>query len=257
MPNWRWSILLLFLVFTQKVNAQRKFVIEDALLMPGTFYALGGVVFPQLDLADKSYKLESGYAKTGYQYGIGFGYEIAPLIGISLQYTHLQNPFDNNNYEGDLIAANTNLDNIRFESKDWSLNGLLVGMYVPFKTYRTTIDIGASTGMIRGVLPQSDWRYTAGVQQTPYHYRQESSREYNWGFAGTILLKYSPFDPKFSNSPFRKCVLLGGVQFLYTKLTYKNLILTDVIREIPYYIDDYTQKYHQLQLFAGIGVQFD
>lgn len=257
MRSWHWSILICCLVVAQTVNAQRKFIIENALLMPGTFYAIGGAAFPQLDFADKSYKLESGYARTGSQFGIGFSYEVAPLVGVSLQYTHLQNPFDNANYTGDLIAAYSNLDNLRFESKDWSLNGLLVGIYLPLKTYRTTIDIGASTGMVRGALPQFDWHYTVGNQQTPYHVRQDRVNEYNWGFAGNILLKYSPFDPKFSNSPFRKCVLLFGVQYLYTSLKYKNIVWTEMIRDISFSVDDYTQQYHLLQLQAGLGIQFD
>lgn len=262
----------LFLFLTSTTFAQQRiFSVDDTYLMPGTFTFESGISMPLGDFADKSLNLESGllfpsnaiiydkqsgYALPGYSIKCGFSYEVTPFLGILLQYNYYNHAFDAKDYRADLQSGNPVINITDYQSANWKMNGLTLGLFYPFKMYRTTINLHASGGIIQGTLPTYSLNYSA-PNNILYEFEQSDVNGYNVGFQGGIKIQYSPFDRKYSTSPFKKIVFIAAADLFYTKINYQNILLHEKLRDVYFDLPDYEQQYQLLNLSLGLGLQFD
>lgn len=237
--------------------AQRKFNLDEALLLGGSFSVEAGTAIPFGEFADKSLKLESGYANPGRLIRVAFSYEVAPFLGLLFQYNNISNPFNAEDYKQDLQPINRNVNITSFQSENWRLNGLYGGLTVPFKMYRTTFDNYVSVGFAKGVLPEQNIKFNLISTGRSYHQRQLNTNAFGPSFQAGIKVRYSPFDRKFSRSTFKNILLIAGADVFYSKLKFRDIILKDVDQNIDITLPDYTQRFQLFTFNIGIGLQFD
>lgn len=208
-----------------------------------------GAAIPVMDFSDKSFKRASGYASLGYSARVGIRYDVAPLLGLGLHYQYFQNGFDESAYLSDLRSTFNDVTFNAFTSKPWVLQGVLLGVYVPYKSYRTSIDVGVSGGILSGNYPENKVYFTT-LPPTVSNWTatQYESTANNFGVQAGVKMRYKLY---------RNLMLSASADFTYCEIEYRDLreIRTNGTILQAFSLDSYTQYYHIVQLAVGIGLQ--
>jgi opacity protein-like surface antigen len=245
----RFAGILIVLFVNIQCYAQR-FKREELFVKRGMFGVMGGVAIPVMDFADDNFKLASGYATTGYNIKLGIAYDLSPDFGMALQYQFTNNPFNGKEFFNDIKQANNN-NNIAFNSlssKPWTLQGMMLGVYYPFRTYRTTIDMKLMGGFLTGNLPEYTISYTDKAQNTTYTQRQNETSATNFGFQAGVGIRYQLY---------KNLLLLGAADFTYTEIEYTDITVDLYPPGITLGAENYTQYYHIINISVGLGIQFE
>jgi len=254
----KWIASLALIIGAQIANAQLgTFKLDEAMLLGGQFSVVGGLSVPFKDFADKSFKLESGYANIGSTIKVGFSYEVAPFIGIVLQYNNFVHPFDKGDFISDFKAARTDVTLTSFETENWRLGGMMLGFLYPLKMYRTTIDSYVGATLLHGVYPKNTIAFIEKQTMAPFQFLQDEVSGNNVGFQAGIKFRYGLFDKKFSRVKLKNLLLIIAVDYLYTEIVYKDIIILEELRSLAFSVPDYTQQYQLINLSVGLGLQFD
>src|SRR5690606_30237724 len=99
--------------------------------------------------------LPAGYAKRGYHIKVGINYDVIQYLGFALQYLYNENPYNSDKLFADLRTHQTGWHTNSYTSGPWKLQGVMLGLYYPFKTTKTTIDVRILGGFLSGVYPES------------------------------------------------------------------------------------------------------
>lgn len=234
------------LICCLQVSAQK---VTDKQLMVdnGLIDIQAGLAIPVMDFADNSFKPASGYATPGYSVKLGIRYDIAPFAGVGLHYQYFQNGFDNSKYLSDVRGANPNTTINFFTTDPWSLQGVMLSLYLPLKSYRTSVDVGVSGGVLTGVYPENTLNFnstqTAGFV---YNIKQYETSAANFGFQAGVKMRYQLY---------RNIMVTASADFTYTEIEYTDIQAEETNTHTPIPLDTYTQYYHIIQLAAGIGIQ--
>ena len=239
---------LVLLLICSTSNAQRvgnkQLFVDNGLI---DFQA--GVSAPVMDFADKNFRLASGYADIGLSARLGIRYDVAPLVGLSLHYQYFQNGFDAGDYLTDLRTAFTNVTFNSYTSDPWTLQGVLLGLYIPYKSYRTSVDVGVSGGVLSGKYPTNTLTYTTSIPAVSnWTAKQYESSASNYAFQAGVKVRYQLY---------RNMMFSASADFTYCEVEYSDLqeMRTNGTFIQTYSLDTYTQYYHIIQLAAGIGIQ--
>jgi len=243
--------LIVLLLLNPGVYAQRaKVKPGDMFVKRGMIGVMGGVAIPVMDFADDNFKLASGYATTGYNFNLGISYDVSADLGLSLQYQFINNPFNSSGFLDDIRQANTNT-NITFNSytsKPWTLQGMMLGIYYPFRTYRTTVDLKLSGGFLTGNLPEYTISYTDNSRGITFTEKQNETSATNFGFQAGVAVRYQLY---------KNILLLGAANFTYTEIKYTDITVDLNPPGITVGVPNYTQYYHIINISAGVGIQFE
>lgn len=224
---------------------------QDLFLKKGAVGILGGVAIPVLDFADDNLKPASGYATTGYNIKLGISYDLSPYIGLALQYQYTNTPFNSSEYLNDLRNANGTNGPFTFNSytsNPWTLQGMMAGVYYPFRAYRTTVDFKLMGGFLTGVLPENTVNYTYKPNNVTLNVVQYASSATNLGVQAGFYVRHQLY---------KNLLLLGAADFTYTQIQYTNLTIEDTRTGATASLPNYTQYYHIISISAGLGIQFN
>jgi hypothetical protein len=240
--------IILMLAFS--ASAQKRFKQQEIFVKRGTMNIQGGLSIPVMDFADDNFELASGYAQPGANIKLGLSYDIAPFLGLALQYQYNKNPFNNSGFLDDLktVSAGSSLRFNSYTSDPWTLQGLMIGVYYPFKAYRTSIDFKVLTGFLTGVLPENTVNYTDLTVNRDLNIKQFEISNTSISYQAGLNIRYQLY---------KSLLLTGSADFTYTEITYRNIVIEDTYSKRRGYLPDYTQYYHIINLSAGIGIQFD
>lgn len=229
-----------------QVQAQR---IHDKQMMVenGLIDLQFGLAIPVMDFADKNFKPASGYATLGYAVKLGIRYDIAPFCGIALHYQYFQNGFDDTKYISDVRDANTNLTIHSYTTDPWNLQGMLIGLYFPYKSARTSLDAGFGGGVLSGVYPENTLNFSRNINPgVVYNIKQYETSAANFAFQVGVKMRYQLY---------QNIMVSASADFTYTEIPYKDIRAEETTTQTPIPLDTYTQYYHIVQLAAGIGIQ--
>lgn len=238
--------LIFALIYCLQVSAQK---VRDKQLMVenGLIDVQVGLAIPVLDFADKSFKLASGYADPGYSVKLGIRYDIAPFMGVGLHFQYFQNGFDNSNYLTDLREANKTITINSYTSNPWSLQGVLLSLYLPLRSSRTSVDVGVSGGVLAGVYPESILNFNSPtVPGFVYNIKQYETSAANFAIQGGVKMRYQLY---------KNIMVTASADFTYTEIEFKELHAEETNTHTSISPEAYTQYYHIIQLAAGIGIQ--
>jgi hypothetical protein len=245
----RTSIVIASLLLASFVHAQK---FKDSLffLPRGCFDIQYGFSFPILDYGLDELTQASGYANLGQGYRISFQYDIAPVIGFSLHYFYNSNPFNGDKYLTDLQSQQGNtLIFHKFKSDPWILQGIMLGVYYPFRSYRTTIDIRLSGGVLNGTYPQNELDFTiVPFNNLRINAKEFATRSSDFAFQVGIKLRHRLY---------KKLLFTASSDFTYTDIEFGNRRAVDTNTNLPLLTEPYTQYFHIIQLLAGIGIAFE
>lgn len=232
------------------VNSTAQKISDKQLLVDnGLIDVQVGVAIPVMDFADKSFKRASGYAGIGYSARVGIRYDVAPLLGLGLHYQYFQNGFDESAYLSDLRSTFTDVTFNTFSSKPWVLQGVMLGAYVPYKSYRTSIDVGISGGILSGKYPENTVYFTTlPPSVSNWTATQYESTANNFGIQAGVKMRYKLY---------RNLMFSASADFTYCEIEFRDLqeIRSNGNAVQVYSLDSYTQYYHIIQVAAGIGLQ--
>jgi hypothetical protein len=240
-----WMLTLLPLTLgAQRLNQQ------DLFVKRGMLGIHGGAAFPVLDFADDNFKLASGYAQPGYNLRLSLCYDVAPRLGLALQYQYNMLPFNSGDFLNDLRSVNGSYPFVfhSYTSDPWVLQGMMAGIYYPLRTYRTTIDLKLLGGFLTGVLPRNTTNYTYIPDNTNVNLVQHGADATNIGLTAGVAIRHQLY---------KNLLLIGSVDFTYTEIEYTNLVQTNTNTRLSYSLPNYTQYYHIINGSVGLGFQFD
>jgi hypothetical protein len=227
----------------------QKLTQDDFFLKRGLFDLQSGISLPVGDYALSNATLPAGYAKTGYNIKIGINYDIAPYLGLALQYHYMQNPFDSENLLYDLQGTSKDVQYNSYKSDPWKLQGILLGLYYPFKTTKTTVDVRLLGGLLSGVLPEAEQNATLiPLNNQVINLKQFETSASNLGFQAGFKIRYQLY---------KQLVLSTSIDYLQTKLNFDNIRVIDTNTNTSYRTDDYSQKFQVFNFCVGLGIQFD
>jgi hypothetical protein len=240
------SCLYLIFVFTVNTFAQ-KIKEEQLFVAKGLLDIQAGVAIPISDYGLQKLTLPAGYAQNGYNIKLGISYDIAPFLGLTAQYQYVSNPFNNDKILQDLSAAYPNQKYNSFTSKPWELQGMMLGLYYPFKTYKTSLDLRLLGAMLTGVNPESTQNITANNNQQ-FNFKQYETSAANFGFQVGI---------KVRRQLYKSLMLSASADYTYTEIEFTNIKVIETYRNITLNVPNYTQKFQIINISVGIGVQFN
>jgi opacity protein-like surface antigen len=193
--------------------------------------------------------LPAGYAQTGYCASIGFCYDITPFVGITMQYQYTQHPFNNDKILSDLKASSASFEVDHYHSNPWKLQGLMLGIYYPFKSAKTTIDVRALGILNTALLPESEEHITVpSLNNRSFNFKQFENSSANIGFQGGIKIRYKLY---------QRITLSSGIDYTYTKVKFQDIKVIETYSNSRVSADDYTQVFQYINFSVGLGVQFD
>ncbi|MES2558440.1 MAG: hypothetical protein V4590_01780 [Bacteroidota bacterium] len=237
---------LLLLMCCLQAGAQK---IQDKQLLVenGLIDIQAGIAIPVMDFADINFKRVSGYAIPGYSVKLGIRYDITSFLGIGLHYQYFQNGMDADDYLSDVREANKGVTINSFSSASWSLQGMIFGFYMPFKSYRTSVDVGFAGGVLTGVYPESILNYNSPtIPNRVYNIKQFETSAANFALQGGVKMRYQLY---------KNMMLSASADFTYTEIEYTDIYAEETTTQTPIPLDAYTQYYHIVQLAVGIGLQ--
>lgn len=231
----------------------QKLTHEQFFLSKGIFDAQAGLALPGGDFAlSNIIQPEAGYAKSGYNVKIGLAYDVAPFLGLAVQYQYSQNPVNSSNLLADLqTAASSTVTDIAYNSYSsdpWRLNGVLMGAYYPFKAAKTTIDLRLMGGIFSGTLPQSVRNVTRPSTSETFNFKQIETKATDFGFQAGIKLRYQLY---------RQLVLSSSIDYTQVSFDFEDIRIVETYSNTSYRARDYTQKFQLFNFSVGLGLQFD
>lgn len=244
------TILVYVCWLTTLICSAQKLTQEQFFLSKGLFDFQAGIALPAGDFALSSPVLPAGYAKTGYNIKAGLNYDIAPFIGLALQYQYVQNPYNSSDLLSDLqhLSGSFDVTYNSYSSDPWKLHGVLAGFYYPFKAYKTTIDLRLLGGFFTGVLPESEQNFTRPSLNRTYNFKQIENRTSDLGFQAGFKIRYQLYE---------QLVLSGSIDYTQTTLSFEDIRYVETYSNTPFKGDDYSQKFQIFNFSLGLGIQFD
>lgn len=227
----------------------QKLTQDHFFLKKGLFDAQAGISLPVGDFALSDFTLPAGYAETGYHVKISLNYDVTSYLGFVLQYQYTENPFNSDKFLSDLKGAHPDDQFISYKSDPWKLQGMLLGLYYPFKTAKTTIDVRLLGGLLSGVLPEDELNVTRPyLNNRNYNYQRSEVSASNLGFQAGI---------KGRHQLYKQLILTASIDYLQTKINFENIRVIDTNIGVGYKDEDYTQKFQLFNFSLGLGIQFD
>jgi hypothetical protein len=222
---------------------------EQFFLSRGLIDIETGISLPVKDYGLSELTLPAGYALPGYHIKLGINYDVVPFLGLAIQYQYIQNPFNETKILEDLRKNQSGIVYNTYTSKPWELQGMMLGFYYPFKTYKTTIDIRVLGTLLNGILPASEEDVTVpSAGNTRYHFQQSETSSSNLGLQAGIKIRHQLY---------KKLILASSIDYTYTQINFKNIQVIETTTQTRIRINDYTQKFQLFNFSLGIGIQFD
>lgn len=231
------------------ICSAQKLTQADFFLKRGSFDVQSGISVPVGDFGLSDFTLPAGYAKTGYNVKVGLSYDITSYIGFVLQYQYTQNPFNNDKILSDLRANDPDVQYNSYKSDPWKLQGVLVGVYYPFKTSKTTIDVRLLGGILSGVLPESQLNETIpSLNNLNLNFKYIETSASNFGFQAGFKIRHQLY---------KQLILSSSIDYLQTTLHFEDIRVVETNYNLGYTDDDYSQKFQVFNFSVGLGIQFD
>lgn len=248
------TVLVYLCLIQVMLCSAQKFSQEEFFLSNGLIDIQGGWALPAGDFAlSNIIQREAGYAKSGFNFKAGIQYDIAPFIGLALQYQYTQNPVDSKELMDDWHNAATTLGPTEYilnaySSNPWRLNGVLMGIYYPFKTTKTTLDLRLLGGLFSGVLPESEENVTERSTSQTYNFKNIENKSSGLGFQAGIKIRYQLYE---------QLVLSSSIDYTQTTLDFEDNRAIDTYTNTSYKRLDYTQRFQVFNFSVGLGFQFN
>ncbi len=244
--KWLCGLILMGFSFVATAQLTRK---EFVLSSKGLLDIQAGVSIPVLDYGLSKPTLPAGYAQTGYTYKIGVSYDVLPYLGLAFLYQYNNNPFNAGQYQSDVQAVNTDLTVNSMRFNPWELSSTMIGLYYPFKSYRSSIDVRVLAGLCSGIYPESETNITyAQAPNSPFNYKEFETSASAFGFQAGVKMRYQLY---------KNLMFCLAADYTQTKIEFTEIRGVETIRNISYSLDPYTQKFQIATITAGIGVKFE
>jgi opacity protein-like surface antigen len=240
------SILLLCCALTAHAQLKRE---EFILSSKGLLDIQAGVSVPLLDYGLSKLTLPAGYAQTGYTYKIGVSYDVSAYVGLAFQYQYCNNPFNAAQLKTDLQAQYTDRTFNSNRYNPWELRTTMIGVYYPFKSYRSSIDVRVLAGVCTGIYPENETLVTyQQAPNNPFNFKEFETSASAFGFQAGIKMRYQLH---------KNLMLCIAADYTQSKIEFKELRGIETIRNISYSLEPYTQQFQVFNFTAGIGLKFE
>ena len=208
-----------------------------------------GAAIPVLNFGLAKLTLPAGYAKLGYTLKLGMNYDVANFVGLAFQYQYANNAFNSENVLQDLQASNSIQTYHNFSSNAWELKGTVLGLYYPFRSYKTSIDIRLMGGYFSGIYPESEINFTDPLNNNMrLNIKTIETSASNFGFQVGVKMRYQLY---------KKIMLSAGFDYTQTTIEFSNIRAIETNYNIPVKAKPYTQQFQLINLMVGIGMCFD
>ncbi len=238
-------ILISYSFIANAQLARKEFVLSSK----GLLDIQAGVSVPVFDYGLSKPTLPAGYAQTGYTFKTGVSYELFPFLGLAFQYQYNNNPFNAAQYQPDIQALNPDITINNMHFNPWELRSTMLGLYYPFKSYRTSIDIRFLAGLCSGIYPENETNITAlQAPNRSFNFKESETSASAFGFQTGIKMRYQLY---------KNLMVCLGADYTQTKIEFTDIRGIETIRNISYSVAPYTQKFQIIHLTAGIGIKFE
>lgn len=230
----------------------QKLTQDHFFLSRGLFDVQAGISIPVADYALSELTLPAGYAQNGYNIKVGLNYDVTSYLGLAIQYQYTENPYNSTKLLSDLHALQANSNDViynSYKSDPWKLQGILLGLYYPFKTTKTTIDVRALGGLLAGILPEAELNKTIpSLNNQTLNLKQYETSGSNFGFQAGFKIRYQLY---------KQLILSSSIDYLQTKINFENIRVIDTNTNRGFRAEDYSQKFQVFNFSVGLGIQFD
>ena len=129
------------------------------------------------------------------------------------------------------------------------MQGILLGIYYPLKTSKTTIDIRVLGGLLSGILPESEENVTIpSLNNMNLNIKQFETGASNLGFQAGFKIRHQLY---------KQLTISSSIDYLQTKLNFENIRAMDTNTGYALRTEDYSQNFQLFNFSVGLGIQFD
>jgi len=242
-------LLLPMIVFAQDDDDEPR-VFEPLIVKASEAYigVRTGLAFSTDDFSSTGLE-NSGFTKSGYQFGLDGAFIFARNMGLGWSFGHARNGVKKESYTQAIrqILPNSIKDEILtgdLEAKDWRSTWLVVGPYISLPEQKFMFDFGCYVGLANTVIPEM--RYTGTIARQALTYGLE--RDGSIGFAFMIEAGGNVY---FKEN--MRLYLHAGLYNSYPKFRYKEEVQMDT-----YSLNTLADRGQVVSLInLGVGVAYE